>query len=61
MKKNLSWGLVAILGVLALAAAGWFFRPWSEYSPAEIQAATQPESLPDTFRHMDEVFPPIAR
>ena len=55
--KKLIMGLVAILGVLALAAAGWFFRPWSEYSPAEIQAATQPESLPDTFRHMDEVFP----
>lgn len=55
--KRIIIGLVVILGVLALGAAGWFYRPWSEYSPAEIQAATQPENLPYTFRHMAEVFP----
>lgn len=55
--KRIIIGLVAILGALAMIAAGWYFRPWSEYSPAEIQAATQPENLPDTFRNMGEVFP----
>jgi hypothetical protein len=55
--KRIIIGLVAILGALVLIAAGWYFRPWSEYSPAEIQAATQPENLPDTFRDMAAVFP----
>lgn len=49
--------LAALAGMLALFAAGWFFRPWSEYSPAEIQAATRDESLVETFREMGEVFP----
>ncbi len=50
-------GLAALAGMLALFAAGWFYRPWSEYSPAEIQAATRDESLVETFREMGEVFP----
>lgn len=55
--KKLIIGLVAILAVLALSAAGWFYRPWSDYSPAEIQAATQTEHLVETFSNMGEVFP----
>jgi len=55
--KKLIIGLVAILALLALSAAGWFYRPWSDYSPAEIQAATQPEHLVETFSNMGEVFP----
>ena len=55
--KRFFIGLVAIIAVLALVAAGWYFRPWSEYSPAEIQAATQPEHLAETFRDMDDIFP----
>lgn len=54
---RLIMALASLLGLLALFAAGWFFRPWSEYSPAEIQAATRDESLVETFREMGEVFP----
>lgn len=50
-------GLGAVLGLLAVLAAGWYFRPWSEYSPAEIQAATADAALAETFRDMGEVFP----
>ncbi|WP_300526791.1 serine hydrolase [Maricaulis sp.] len=50
-------GLGAILGLLAVTAAGWYYRPWSEYSPAEIQAATANAALAETFRDMGEVFP----
>ena len=55
--KRIFIGLGAIIATLILVAAGWYFRPWSEYSPAEIQAATQPEHLAETFRDMDDVFP----
>lgn len=50
-------GLGVILALLIVAAAGWYYRPWSEYSPAEIQAATADAALADTFRDMGEVFP----
>ena len=55
--KKFFIGLGAILATLILVAAGWYFRPWSEYSPAEIQAATQPDRLAATFRDMDDIFP----
>tara|TARA_R110002051_G_scaffold32382_1_gene72843 strand:- start:158938 stop:160215 length:1278 start_codon:yes stop_codon:yes gene_type:complete len=49
--------LGAIIATLIMVAAGWYYRPWSEYSPAEIQAATQPDRLAATFRDMDDIFP----
>jgi CubicO group peptidase (beta-lactamase class C family) len=55
--KRFFIGLGAIFAALILVAAGWYYRPWSEYSPAEIQAATQPDRLADTFRNMDDIFP----
>lgn len=55
--KRFFIGLGAIIATLIVIAAGWFYRPWSEYSPAEIQAATQPEHLAETFRGMDDIFP----
>lgn len=55
--KKIIIGLVAIIGTLVIAGAGWFYRPWSDYSPAEIQAATQPERLVETFSNMGDVFP----
>lgn len=50
-------GLAGLLALVAICAAGWFYRPWSEYSPAEIQAATRTDRLVETFREMGEVFP----
>ncbi|MFS2317818.1 serine hydrolase domain-containing protein [Maricaulis sp. D1M11] len=55
--RNIIIGLVAILVSLALAGAGWFYRPWSEYSPAEIQRATQPDAMMASFRSMRDIFP----
>lgn len=55
--KRLFIGLGAIIAALIVVAAGWYYRPWSEYSPAEIQAATQPDRLAATFRNMDDIFP----
>lgn len=55
--KRIIIGLALVAGAVLLAGAGWYYRPWSQYSPAEIQAATQPERLAETFRNMDDVFP----
>ena len=55
--KKIFMGLAALLVVCVLAGAGWYYRPWSEYSPAEIRDAMAPEHLPETFRNMAEVFP----
>ena len=49
--------LASLIIIFSLSAAGWFYRPWSPYSPAEIQTRTQPEYLTDAFRHMNEIFP----
>jgi len=49
--------LASLIIIISLSAAGWFYRPWSPYSPAEMQRRTQPEYLTDSFRHMDEIFP----
>ena len=50
-------GLAGILALVAGAFGGWYFRPGAAYSPAAIQAATQPDRLIETFRTMGEVFP----
>tara|TARA_R110000868_G_scaffold56830_1_gene176020 strand:- start:4693 stop:5976 length:1284 start_codon:yes stop_codon:yes gene_type:complete len=55
--KKIIIGLGAIVVAAALTAAGWYYRPWSDYSPAEIQAATQPDQIANTFRNMDDIFP----
>ena len=55
--KNIIIGIGAVVTVGAAVAGGWFYRPWSEYSPAEIQAATSMDRIAHTFRNMDEVFP----
>lgn len=55
--KRIFIALAAILLAAILAGAGWYYRPWSDYSPAEIQAATQPDRLVATFRDMGEIFP----
>lgn len=47
--------LALVLAVTAMAA--WFYRPWSEYSPAEIQRLSDPERYVETFQTMDAIFP----
>lgn len=51
------YALIAIVLVAALAFGGWYYRPWSEYSPASIAALDVPEQYPTTFQRMDEILP----
>ena len=47
-----------LLVVLALTiAAAWFFRPWSDYSPAGYNAAGDPDRLIELSQDMGSVFP----
>jgi CubicO group peptidase (beta-lactamase class C family) len=59
MLKRIVLTLVAAALVCASAAALWYYRPWSPYSPARIAMMQQPEELPYGFRHMDEYFPSL--
>jgi len=51
------YALIAIVVIAAVAAAGWYYRPWSEYSPAKVAALDVPEAYPATFQMMDEILP----
>ncbi|MDF1821326.1 MAG: serine hydrolase [Alcanivoracaceae bacterium] len=53
------WIVVALvpLALLLVTASLWYYRPWSDYSPARIASLTKPEALPENFRHMDRFFP----
>ena len=55
--KRLVFALVAVIVIAALVAAGWYYRPWSTYSPAAISALDVPEDYPQTFQRMDEILP----
>jgi len=60
-KQHVMMRILAGVAVVALAAAAagaaWYYRPWSDYSPARIAANSTPEAYPTTFRTMDAVFP----
>ncbi|TGY90573.1 class C beta-lactamase-related serine hydrolase [Marinicauda algicola] len=49
--------IVAVILVVILAASGWYYRPWSPYSPARITALDDPADYPVTFQRMDEILP----
>ncbi|MEM9286629.1 MAG: serine hydrolase domain-containing protein, partial [Pseudomonadota bacterium] len=53
----------AALLVVALSVAYWYFRPGSEFSPAEVIRASGVDDRRENYRHMDEVYPssPIIR
>ena len=55
--RNIIIGLVSIIGLLSVVFGGWYYRPWSNYSPAEMSAAAAPDQLVSTFRRMDEIYP----
>lgn len=50
-------GIAVIIATVIGAFAGWYYRPWSTYSPARLAEAERPENLVDTFRSMDEILP----
>ncbi|MEO1039908.1 MAG: serine hydrolase domain-containing protein [Pseudomonadota bacterium] len=50
-------GLIVIAMAAAMIALGWYYRPWSPYSPASIAELDVPERYTETFQHMDEFMP----
>lgn len=50
-------GFLLLLVALALMAAGWFFRPWSDYSPSRVAEAFQPENIFSVSLGMSDYFP----
>lgn len=58
-KRTLTLPLVIVLivALLAVAAASWWFRPWSPYSPSVMTKLLHPEYRLENFRHMEKVFP----
>jgi CubicO group peptidase (beta-lactamase class C family) len=62
MLKRIVIAALALILTAAIAGAGWYFRPWSPYSPASIRAMDNPDAYPQTFQRMDSILPsrPIA-
>mgnify|MGYP006281357301 CR=1 FL=1 len=62
MIKRIAAGAAALALIVILAAASWYFRPWSPYSPARITALDDPSRFTETFQRMGEILPsaPIA-
>ena len=50
-------GLVGLIVVIALIFAGWYYRPWSPFSPAQVTALDNPDTYTETFQRMDEILP----
>jgi CubicO group peptidase (beta-lactamase class C family) len=55
--RNIIIVLVAITGIVGASFGGWYYRPWSDFSPAEMSAASAPDQLVTSFRRMDEIYP----
>lgn len=55
--KRILIGLLAVIVIAGLAAGGWYYRPWSDFSPASVRALDDPEQYVTTFQRMDEILP----
>lgn len=49
--------IILLFSLLAIAAASWWFRPWSPYSPSVMTKLLHPEYRLENFRSMEKVFP----
>lgn len=49
--------IAAVILIVILAVSGWYYRPWSPYSPARITALDDPAQFPQTFQRMDRILP----
>ncbi len=57
MLMRILGGILLLIVALATAAAAWFYRPWSDYSPARVQAAFNPENIFSVSLGMSSYFP----
>lgn len=49
--------LLIIITLAIIAAASWYFRPWSPYSPSKMSEMAKPEGMVENFRNMSELVP----
>ena len=49
--------LVYLIIAAAVIAALWYFRPWSQFSPANFADLQKPEKLTYNFTHMADIVP----
>ena len=54
--KILKIALILIL-IAAVSAASWYYRPWSDYSPARMAVLEDPGQLAESFRSMGSIVP----
>lgn len=50
-------GILLVAVVLAMFAAGWYYRPWSDYSPSRVADAFNPDNIVDVSLGMSSYFP----
>jgi len=50
--------IVLVLIVAAgVAVASWYYRPWSDYSPARMSVLEDPSQIAKSFRSMNDIVP----
>ncbi|MFQ3243474.1 MAG: CubicO group peptidase (beta-lactamase class C family) [Arenicella sp.] len=49
--------ILILIVVTAIAAASWYYRPWSDYSPEKIAMLEDPDQIAKSFRSMSSIVP----
>ncbi|MEO0367969.1 MAG: serine hydrolase [Pseudomonadota bacterium] len=49
--------LLVLILIAAIAVGLWYFRPWSDYSPAKFASLDKPEKLTHNFTNMASLVP----
>jgi CubicO group peptidase (beta-lactamase class C family) len=49
--------ILILIVVTAIAAASWYYRPWSDYSPAKMAMLEDPDQIAKSFRSMSSIVP----
>ncbi len=49
--------IVVLVLLLSLAFAGWYYRPWSDFSPARMAVLEDPSQIATSFRTMSDIVP----
>ncbi|NRA31151.1 MAG: serine hydrolase [Parvularculaceae bacterium] len=57
--RKLALPLFAAVCAVAVAAAYWYVRPGSEFSPREVIAFSQAEDRREAFRMMEKIYPSL--